>query len=212
MKARIVISLICIFLLSCNGLKKEEIKSVSNTVVTKKIKSNYLRKINEVNTKYKKIKIIENDSIIELLENGDSYLESRKKKNELICNRFAYNKKNNLLLESGNYFHDIPIGFLKKYDEKGRLIEEINKDKNYTFSIYDLIEKIKSSHQIDLNNDTEQNRVYRDFDKSINKYIYVITYEKDKNKALQNGKSKFISVDGQTGKILSEGITEIGRW
>lgn len=212
MKTKIVLSLICVFLITCNGLKKEEVKSVNNSVATKKINSNYIKKINEINIKDKKIQIIENDSIIELWDYGDTYVESRRKRNEMICKKFAYNKQNNLLIESVTHFHDIPIGVLRKYDEKSRLIEEINKDKNYTFSIYDLIKKIKSTHQIDLNNDREQNSVDRDFDKSINRYIYIITYEKDKNKAFQNGKAKYIIVDGQTGKILSEGITKFGRF
>nr|WP_294781830.1 hypothetical protein [uncultured Flavobacterium sp.] len=212
MKTKIALSFIYLFILSCNGLKKEEIKSSNNIVVATKINDDYIKKINKTNIKNKKIQIIENDSIIELWDNGSNYLESKKKTNEMICNKFAYNKQNNLLIESATYFHDIPIGILKKYDDKGRLIEQINKDKNYTFSIYDLIKKIKSTHQIDLNNDKEQNRVDRDFDKSIKKYIYVITYEKDKNKAFQNGKAKYISIDGQTGKVLSEGTTTFGRF
>ncbi|UFH35080.1 hypothetical protein [Flavobacterium acetivorans] len=111
------------------------------------------------------------------------------------------------MFQSGAYFYDFSFGFFRRYNGKGELIEEINRDENYPFSVYDLIEKIKVTHQIDLNNTSEKSYVTRNFDKSRN--IYMIVYEKDKNKILQNGQSKYITVNGQTGEIVSEGITKI---
>jgi hypothetical protein len=209
MKTKIIMSVICALLISCNGQKKEAIKPINNTIVMKKIDTNYLNKIKEIGKKNQKIQLVENDSVVELVDEGDIYFESRRKNNEFIYNFFSYDKKNHLIFASGTIFHNIPIGIFRRYNEKGELIEEINRDKNYPFSVYDLIEKIKVTHKIDLNNASGQSYVSREFDKVRNIYIYMIAYENDKNKVLQNGQSKYISVNGQTGEIVSEGIAKI---
>jgi hypothetical protein len=122
----------------------------------------------------------------------------------VIYSGFAYDKKNNLMFQSGTYFYDFSIGVFRRYNGKGELTEEVNRDKNYAFSVYDLIEKIKLTHQIDLNNPLELLKVERNFDKSLNKYVYIIRYHND-----ENPRSKYIAIDGQTGEILDEGTTQV---
>lgn len=209
MKTKIIMIIICALLLSCNRQNKEEIKPINNKIVMKKLDTNYLNKIIDIGKKNEKIQLVENDSVVQLEDNGDYYYERRQKNNEKLKKSFVYNKTTHLIVANGTLFNDLPIGIHRIYNEKGELIREINYDENYSFSVYDLIEKIKVTHQFDLNNAKVQSYVSRDFDKSRNIYIYMIAYEKDENKVLKNGQSKYIAVDGQTGEIVSEGITKI---
>jgi len=186
------------FLISCNAQKKQNgMKPINRKIFIKKLDNNYLKKINKEN---QKIQFTETDSIIELEDNGDYYFERRQKNNEKIKKSFVYNKNTHLLVATGTLLYDLPIGVHKIYNKKGELIREINYDKNFPFSIYDLIAKIKTTHQIDLNDIKENISVMRDIDKETKKNIYVIFYNK-KN----DGSYKYITVDGTTGQILSEG-------
>jgi hypothetical protein len=207
-KFHIIIKLIVVsvLLISCNGQKKEAIKPINNTIVIKELDSVYLNKIKELGKKDQKIQLIENDTVVELSDNGDTYFESRRKNNENFEDRFSYNKITHLLVATGTVFYDLPIGIHKIYNEKGELVREINYDENFSFSIYDLIEKIKITHQIDLNNSTKIKKISRIFDEALNKYAYTILYKDDENE-----KMKVLVVDGQTGEILNDSILIINK-
>lgn len=191
----------CLLLMGCNGQKKEnDSQPIGNVIVIKKLDSSYLDTIKAISRKDQKIQLIEKDSVVELTDQGDTYLERRRKNNESIYNYFVYDKKNHLMTISGTSFYDIPIGIFRRYNEYGETVEEVNRDKNYAFSVYDLIEKIKVTHQIDLNTTAKITDIEKAFDNSANKYFYMIRYKDEK------GTTKFISIDGQTGKILAEGV------
>jgi hypothetical protein len=198
MKNKTIMIMLCAFLMGCNIYKKENgIKPINGKIVMKKLENNYLKKIKKEN---KKIQLIENDSIIELEESSDYYVERRQKNNEALKKVFVYDKNTHLLLSTGTHLNELPIGLHKNYNEKGELIREINFDENFTFSVYDLIAKIKITHKIDLNDEKENISIRRNIDKETGKHIYVIYYDKS-----DNGSYKYITVDGATGQILSEG-------
>lgn len=187
----------CAFLMGCNTYKKENgIKPINGKIVMKKLDNNYFKKIKKEN---QKIQFNENDSIIELENNDDYFFERRQRNNEKLKKSFVYNKTTHILVATGTLLNDLPIGIHKIYNEKGELVREINYDKNFPFSVYDLIAKIKTTHQIDLNDGENSISVSRDIDKETGKHIYVIFYDK------KPGSYKYITVDGVTGQILSEG-------
>jgi hypothetical protein len=108
------------------------------------------------------------------------------------------------MVTSGTRFYDSSIDIFRRYNEKGEIIEEINRNENFSFSVYDLIEKIKITHKINLNDGELDRHVFRGIDKEINKPIYKIKYDINKN----DGTYKYITVDGETGQILSEGNSQ----
>lgn len=190
--------IVCVLLMSCNVHKKENgIKPINGKIVIKKFDNNYVKKIKKEN---QKIQLSENDSIIELEDSGDYYFERRKKSNEKLKKVFVYNKITHLLLSEGTLLDKLPIGIHKNYNEKGELIREINFDENFPFSVYDLIAKIKTTYQIDLNDIENDVSVGKLIDKETGKRIYVIYYDKS-----DDGSYKYITAAGATGQILSEG-------
>lgn len=201
---KLLILAVCISFMNCNKEKKEsENLPVSNIVVVKRIKSEYLNRIRLTHTLYKKTKFSEGDSIVVLVDFGESYVETRRQKNESINNFFVYNKRNNLMIASGTKFYDTGINLFRKYNKEGRVIEERDTNKGFTFSAYDLIEKIKKTYKINLNNGKEDRSVHRGLDEKTNKMIYHIKYD------INNGLFKYITVDGLNGYILSSGSGQL---
>ncbi|WP_281336657.1 hypothetical protein [Flavobacterium eburneipallidum] len=202
MKTKIIIILICALLISCNRQKKENvIKPIKNLIIMKKLDDIYLNKIQEINQKNQKIQFDENDSIVELVDNGNTYIETRRKKNHAIYNYFTYDKNNYLMITSGTQFYTISIDISRRYNEKGQIEEEKNWEENFPFSVYDLITKIKTTNQLDLNSEKKDLLINRGLDKETDSYIYLIRY----NISKYDGSYKYIKVDGATGEILSEG-------
>lgn len=183
--------------MGCNGHKKDNVAIPAiHKIVIKKLDSTYF---NKINGKKGTIQFAENDSVIELEDYKGVFLEHRRKNKEKLEKRFSYDKKTNLMISSGPYFYEIPIGFHQKYNEKGEVVEEKNQDKNFPFSVYDLIQKIKKTHHIDLNDTTRVIAVSRNFSESSNRHIYAIVYKNGE------GEKKAMSIDGQTGEILYDG-------
>jgi alpha-N-acetylglucosamine transferase len=93
MKNNVILSLVFILLIGCHGQKKEKIKSINSTIVMKKLDSNYLNKIKEINKENEKIQFTENDTVIELTDGGDFFFETKRKNNESICIFFPMIKR-----------------------------------------------------------------------------------------------------------------------
>jgi hypothetical protein len=202
MKNKVIMTIVCTFLMACNGQKKENVnKPINNKIVMKKLDNSYLNKIKGIK---EKIQFNENDTVIELADREGTFFERRRKNNEKLEKRFSYCKNSHLLLAEGIYFYNFPIGIHKEYNKKGELIRERNNDENFPFSVNALIEKIKVTHKIDLNDTTKVSIISRNFDKSFNKYVYDIHYKENINDS-----PKYIAVDGETGEIVSEGILKI---
>ena len=107
--------------------------------------------------------------------------------------------KNSLsLLKETTSFSKIPIGISKEYDIDGNLVREINYDKDFNFSIVDLIQFSKEKLDIDLNDPLSENTVNRGYDKNFGKYVYIIF------QPIDDYKLRCITVDGQTGNIIGD--------
>ncbi|WP_264551929.1 hypothetical protein [Flavobacterium sp. N2038] len=192
--------------LSCNESKKENISApINNTIIMKKINTDYLNKINETNLINEKIQFVENDTNVVLIDYGDHYFESKRRFDESIINYIIYNKKNNQMISSGTYFYNSPIDIYRKYNEKGEVIQETDNNKDFPFSISDLIEKIKITHKINLNDGKIDRTVNRGIDEKTGRPTYSIQFDINKDE----GHLNYITIDGKTGEILSEGRKQI---
>lgn len=194
------------FLLSCNQSKKENMNiPINNTIIMKKINTDYLSKIKNNNLINEKIQFVENDSNVILIDYGDRYFEGKRRCDESITNYFIYNKINNQMISSGTYFYNSPIDIYRKYNEKGEVIQETDKNKDFPFSVYDLIEKIKITNKINLNDGKTDRSVNRGIDGETGRPTYTIQFDIN----TVEGHLNYITVDGKTGEILSEGRKQI---
>ncbi|PAM92815.1 hypothetical protein B4N84_22060 [Flavobacterium sp. IR1] len=105
------------------------------------------------------------------------------------------------LYSEGTKFYQIWIGIDKAYDEVGKIIEEIDNDQFYTFSIQQLIEKIKREQDVDLEDLTQKSIVDRREDTALQKPIYEVHLESKKS---QDYQTDYFLIDGITGEVLFE--------
>ncbi|AMA49710.1 hypothetical protein AWN65_09690 [Flavobacterium covae] len=122
--------------------------------------------------------------------------------------KIYYIKTKTIHIESQD-FYGFPIGILKEYDESGKLIKEIDYDKDFKFSIEDLCKLIKSEYDIDLmikpnSNDSRavQYNVGRgksEFAKGFVANCYTVQFY-----IQDGGGDKMLVIDGNTGEILFE--------
>jgi hypothetical protein len=207
---RTILILVVLFITSCN--RKEEKKSLfSEKISAQKFDLKAFEKKAKIKRAIKdgrlinvrESELIKNDSIFKWEEEENTFYEEKIKDGEKFKKISNYNKTTLFALNNSTLFCNIAIGITKIYSDKGQIVKEINNDENYPFSIYDLIIKIKKSHNIDLNKGLEVRGVNRYFDTSFNKFIYSINYKDNLNPA------KYIIVDAKNGKILKEGLLTI---
>lgn len=199
-----VLLVIFIILTNCNKDKKDIIELPGKKNFMKKIDSYSVREINKIGKEFQKKQIIKDDSIIELSHNQDYFFEAKRKKNELIYNKSSYDKETHIIVTSLNTFRNISIGTERRFNKKGEVIFELNHDQNFEFTIYDLINKLKITNNLDLNNEEQVKGVDRKFDNSLNKFVYYVRYKKAGEMNIS-----YIILDGQNGEILDEGLSKV---
>lgn len=93
-----------------------------------------------------------NDTVIEYGIFGNEIIENISYKENPYNVKKTYYKSNNQLKAESEYFYRVPINVSKKYDENGKLLEEKKWEKveKRTFSIENLIQKMKDDFNIDL--------------------------------------------------------------
>lgn len=123
----------------------------------------------------------ENDSLVTLTEKSKFYLEEKKALNDsLLIDRKAYSKETLNLIWSGKIIYNaaepILIGISRNYDSDGNLINEIDHDRNLTYPITDLIEKVKVEYNLKIDSNIKTYYIERNY---IDKLYYVCYKKKD---------------------------------
>ena len=146
--------------------------------------------------------VTENDSVIETIVLHNAVQISRKRVASPYQNTRVYYKDTRTLKADVNYFHRIPIGIGRKYDSKGKIIEEKDWDKAEarTFTISMLISKMKDDFNIDLLNTTRIG-VDTSYLTGIG-YTYVIHVLRTSI----HGNHRRIVVDATTGEVLADEV------
>ncbi|MES2573598.1 MAG: hypothetical protein V4572_01525 [Bacteroidota bacterium] len=156
-KYHIILNLtfLCFFIISCNNQKNE--------TVIKEAKNNKTLDKKRI-VLYQSIythEYIANDTLFKLTESNDMYTEITKPINNNFEIHSVYDKKNLKLKCEGYFFGKMEIGIHKFYDEKGNFIKEINYDKDFDFTLDDLIIKVKREFKIDLKKDLKKIEIRR---------------------------------------------------
>jgi hypothetical protein len=111
--------------------------------------------------------------------------------------------KNTLRLKSeGEFFHGFAIGVHKTYDENGQIIEEVDNDLPYSFSLDDVRQKILTEFGKDIMDAGQRASVSRSTNPAPH-YVVVIPLT-----SLLTGNSRAITLNGGTGAIEADEVIE----
>ena len=121
---------------------------------------------------------------------------------------------NTTLKSKTTEFYTFPIGITKEYNENGKLIKETNWEKDYSFSVEDLVKKIKSEFGIDLIQDYRDKKstqmiVIRQGPFPVTNSYYPINTAFYRVKFLdKNNKTVLLDISGKDGNIITEIINQ----
>jgi hypothetical protein len=130
------------------------------------------------------------------------------KKNKPLIDSFLYDE-NNKIKGSGSRFYNIPINIQKEFDKFGKLIKEIDFEKDYKFSIDEVCKLIKTDYDVDLMIIPNPN-IFKSIQYYVNRYkseIYKDNFKECYQVVFyiqEGGGSKTVNIDGNTGEILFE--------
>ena len=127
----------------------------------------------------------------------DGYYEYRKYPNCAYEFFSEYDKKG-LLMLTVTTFYNIECGIFKRYNKLGNVVEEENLDAPYTFSIDDLIDKMKDEYDVDILNVGLVRTASRGFADEVNMPFYQVNV-KD---VTTNFIVHIYLIDGATGETL----------
>jgi len=143
---------------------------------------------------------LKDGTTIKQFEDGDYYIEKIQLLNSPIIQTKAYFKDTGNLEIISKTFYSFPIGSTNEYNRNGKLIKQTKWDKNFSFSIDDLSAKLKKEFDIDImhTNQALYVSVVRGFE---NGSYYSVSIGK-----LCKCEHRFIRIDGNSGKVLSNKI------
>ena len=181
----------------------------------------------DLKTFKEKIKTSNRDSYIYYLDNnicvyqydeGDNFIREviRQEGSPYSVVRRYYS--NGKLFTTVRKFYDFNIGNLDVYDKNGNREEGINYDYLYSFTVDDLIQKMKSLYGIDLNVITEGisvSKAHTTAKKNIEP-LYTVYYPIiEKDSIYRDGaivKDRTFYIDGSNGKVTIEDYVELNSY
>jgi hypothetical protein len=143
---------------------------------------------------------LKDSTTIKRCEYSDGYIEIIQVLNSPIKVTKSYFKNTGNIKTISIEFSGCTIGFWNVYNENGKLVKQTNRDKNYSFSVYDLAEKFKKKFDIDIMHTNQP--LFAIILRGYDKFSY---YEVSISKRCMCD-SRVIRVDGNNGKILSDRI------
>ena len=148
---------------------------------------------------YDNLKYVSNDTTFELYNNTDSFKEIVNVQGQIITKNSVYDKQTMRLISEHNLFFNCLVGVSNFYNKRGKLIKQIDQDKNYPFSIYKIIEKLQSDYKIDVWAEKQKLSILRSGPRN-NRFRYFILYY------ISRITSRSIIIDGVTGEVLEDRI------
>jgi hypothetical protein len=198
MKEKIWICIIILFITyACKNRNSHDEKIFSN-VKTKSIRIFDINKFNSLNVNKT---FSSGDTIISMSETNQFYFEKRSAPKSNFKHIFKYSKKDLQLVSEGEWFFLTPTGIHKTYDTSGKIVDETNFDKDYPFTVEQLIEKFEKEFKIELLTSTKHIRAERFLGNFINNsrpgYRIIIRNE-------AGSEEREINFDGISGEILKD--------
>jgi hypothetical protein len=152
----------------------------------------------EVDLADEKAFITEDGDLITLHEYKDSYQQELIRADGSIKQSKIFDKETLNLKKEGEFFYGFAIGIHKTYDENGELLEEINHDLPYSFSLEDVRQKILAEFGKDIMDAEQRVKVSRSTNPAPH-YVVIIPLT-----SLPKGDSRAIRLNGETGEIEAD--------
>ncbi|WP_345200110.1 hypothetical protein [Chryseobacterium ginsengisoli] len=156
MRNIITIAIFSLMMINCKGQEKKDTITIKNF---KKDTMEYFHenryndwKLDKENSNINHKRYIKDKNWVTIYFGKEGYTEQIQQIDSPY-EEYKYYHKNTLLKAKVVRFYGFPIGHNKEYDEYGKLINEINYDEPYKFSVGDLIAKIQHEFGIGLVND-----------------------------------------------------------
>lgn len=154
-----------------------------------------IKKYEQIKTENKDFFIKDDSTIVKLSESIDSYQQTEVSAKSPFALKKIFNKKTRSLKKTGQFFYNFPIGIHKEYNERGILVNEINHEEYFKFSIEDLIKKMEKEFGLNIMDTHNKIEISRSINPSPH---YHITYPSYKN---FDGVVNIVIIDGTTGEI-----------
>jgi hypothetical protein len=199
---KLIITTFILLIISCKGqTEKNTDNNKTNTMEKFDInKFNKLEKDNDYSSTEDELFYKSQDKRYRILLDEEIIVEETNI-NTAYSSYEVYFKKSRQLKAIGREFYSFPVGISKEYNEEGKLIREIEYDKDYKFSIEDLTKKMKEEYKIDILKKSSWVKVMRD--KIDSGVIYKVMVYLKENKYSD---TKNYTIDGTTGKLMSEKV------
>ncbi|MFK7002196.1 hypothetical protein [Flavobacterium oreochromis] len=214
MKTLIVSAILSLYVINCKGQQKDTLKP--NNFKKETMEYFDLKKYKDLPINKERLK----SSSDFYFKDNNKYIDILYFINTIQVEEYYDNKSikiikvyhNNTLLKSTvREFNSFPIGITKEYDENGKLIKEIDNDKNYPFKVEDLCKLIKEEYGVDLmvKSDYKKNileyRVDRRYESLTQQYLYLVVFSCGYS---DEGEGRYpvkvVYIDGTNGKVLYE--------
>jgi len=161
-----------------------------------------LAKFTEKKLKKSQAFITDDSEHVSLFEYPDSFQKDIRKDKSPIKTSKVYFKESLQLKKEGNFFHGFPVGIHRSYNKDGNIVEEIDFDAQFSFSLDSLQKKIKDIYGRNIQDIEQKTGVWR----SIHPYPhYIISIPLSEN---PRGDLRKIKVNGETGEIELETISK----
>jgi hypothetical protein len=121
------------------------------------------------------------------------YAERKRLGNSAYSTYKVYNENLNMIQESEQFQNGMIMGWQAEYDDMGKLVKTYDADKDFNFTIDDLIKKIKEEYNVDLTKQLPEGqwaKRYRVSSSPLAKYTLMIE---------SNGKKWHLEIDGDGG-------------
>ncbi|RYE24063.1 MAG: hypothetical protein EOP45_06215 [Sphingobacteriaceae bacterium] len=198
MKSKYFLLLLITFnLLSCKVKRTDhplylERKQIIQTSDLQKLQeSNIIGYVSFINNEGNNVKLTDND---------DNYQESVKISENPFGITYKYDKNSLALRSETMMFYDNPVGFIKEYDQQGNIVNQINNDDGWDFSVTNLIDKMNNDFHINLMKVALKLSVTRNADVSANVFEYHIFYP------LNSTTFRYFKINGKNGAVISDYI------
>lgn len=137
------------------------------------------------------------DTLVQIMKERNAYRVTKKHMLENIKYVTFYNKKNLSVKAKCTLLADVPIGIMPLFNDEGKVIQEINFEKDNSFTAQMLIEKLDKRYGINLV--TQANMyLFRDKNYRLDLYYYPDGYS-----------YRSFEIDGKTGAVLIDTIATL---
>lgn len=205
LKIRWCVYLCMISLLSCNGQQQGKTTKGDSTKTNNKLIKSNMKKLDitefersKTHVTDKTAELVKNDTLFKFSEDNQTIRKESAKAGENTKINEIFDKKSLSIIAEGKTFFNMPIGVYREYDPQGKVTKETDYDKNFKFSLDEVISLSKTKFKVDLNQKIARLNVSRGMDEDTKKNVYFLFLP------VNDQSYRLVKIDAENGKIISD--------